>query len=387
MSLFAPLSAESRRKTVYGVSACALIVLVGFGVFAKNGWLPHTDALTGRKTGWFGKELPKNAGSTWNPLAAPSPTPTPQLSKEYIYAGQRLLAVEDANANAAPPADLAVWRPGVNSGTWWVLGGPGSQQVNYQYGTTGDVPSPGDYDGDGKTDFAVWRPGTQGQFFIHFSSDGTDLGPNYGTTGDKPIQADFDGDGKTDIAVYRSGTQSQWFIHRSSDGQDIAPQFGTTTDIPAPADYDGDGKADLAVWRPSTQTFWISRSSDSQVQQVTLGNANEDPVPGDYDGDGKADCALFDPTINTVTDTASPNWHILLSSTSQTSPTVQTHRWGTGTDTPVPNDYDGDGKVDLAVWRPGSQAWWYIINSHDGSIRSEAWGTTGDIPVPAYYRR
>ena len=43
-----------------------------------------------------------------NPFVpAALPSPTPQLSKEYIYAGSRLLAVEDANANAAPPADLA----------------------------------------------------------------------------------------------------------------------------------------------------------------------------------------------------------------------------------------------------------------------------------------
>ncbi|HYJ92813.1 MAG TPA: discoidin domain-containing protein, partial [Pyrinomonadaceae bacterium] len=33
-------------------------------------------------------------------LSAPSPSPTPQLSKEYIYAGSRLLAVEDANATS-----------------------------------------------------------------------------------------------------------------------------------------------------------------------------------------------------------------------------------------------------------------------------------------------
>ncbi len=44
-----------------------------------------------------------------NPFLEPTtPTPTPQLSKEYLYAGSRLLSVEDANANAAPPADLAV---------------------------------------------------------------------------------------------------------------------------------------------------------------------------------------------------------------------------------------------------------------------------------------
>ena len=50
--------------------------------------------------------------SSLNPFAEPPlPTATPQLSKEIIYAGSRMLTVEDANANVAPPADLAVWRP------------------------------------------------------------------------------------------------------------------------------------------------------------------------------------------------------------------------------------------------------------------------------------
>src|SRR5438445_5246973 len=118
MSLIPTLDPSKRKRLLYGASAFALLFLIGLGVFAKNGWLPHTDALSGKKTGWFGRVLSEpgaaatgSKASIWNPFAAPPPSPTPQLSKEYIYAGSRLLAVEDANANAAPPADLAVGRP------------------------------------------------------------------------------------------------------------------------------------------------------------------------------------------------------------------------------------------------------------------------------------
>lgn len=93
-------SGSKRSRLFYGAGALILVFLVGLGVLAANGWLPRTDSLTGKKTGWFGKELPENASSSWNSFAAPMPSGTPQLSKEYIYAGSRLLAVEDANAGS-----------------------------------------------------------------------------------------------------------------------------------------------------------------------------------------------------------------------------------------------------------------------------------------------
>ena len=77
-----------------------------------------------------------------NPFSpATLPSPTPQLSKEYVYAGSKLLAVEDAAANVSPPGDLAVWRP--STGVWYVLGGPGSTQTVSTWGQSGDVPAAG----------------------------------------------------------------------------------------------------------------------------------------------------------------------------------------------------------------------------------------------------
>ena len=136
-------NANRVEKRKWILISIALVLLLTVGVFAKQSWFPTTDAFTGKKIGWFGKQLPANASSSWNPFAAPLPTPTPQLSKEYIYAGSRLRGVEDANANAAPPADLAVRRP--SDGGWWVMGGQGSQQVMQNWGASGDDPVEGDY--------------------------------------------------------------------------------------------------------------------------------------------------------------------------------------------------------------------------------------------------
>jgi hypothetical protein len=106
---------SKRRKVIIGVSAFALVTLVVIGVFASNGWFPKTDPLSGKKTGWFGRPVsePGAVATGFNPNA-PMPSGTPQLSREYIYAaGSRLLAVEDANANAAKrvhPASVALTR-------------------------------------------------------------------------------------------------------------------------------------------------------------------------------------------------------------------------------------------------------------------------------------
>jgi predicted outer membrane repeat protein len=235
-----------------------------------------------------------------------------------------------------------------------------------------------DFDGDGKTDISVWRPG-DGVWYIRRSSDQvvTTQAWGLGSLDDYPVPGDYDGDGKTDIAVWRPG-DGIWYIYRSSD-QVVTTQAwgaGSLNDVPVPGDYDGDGKTDYAVWRPGDGVWYTYRSSDQVVttQAWGAGSLNDVPVPGDYDGDGKTDYAVWRPGDGV--------WYILRSS----DQVVTTQAWGLGSlgDIPMPGDYDGDGKTDIAVWRPGDGVW-YIWRSSDQEVVTQAWGAGSESDHPVCY--
>ena len=51
------------------------------------------------------------------------------------------------------------------------------------WGVSGDVPVIGDYEGDGKYDFAIWRP-SDSTWYVRKSSDGGGLYFTWGVAGD-----------------------------------------------------------------------------------------------------------------------------------------------------------------------------------------------------------
>ena len=72
-------------------------------------------------------------------------------------------------------------------------------------------------------------------------------------------------------------------------------------------------------------------------------------------------------------------WYSLLSSNNS----LKTQAWGTSGDQTVPADYDGDGKTDIAVWRPAN-ATLYELRSATNTLHALAWGTNGDVFASSY---
>ncbi len=94
------------------------------------------------------------------------------------------------------------------------------------------------------------------------------MSPNPGTNPQHIV--DFNGDGKTDFAVVRntgSGPNGQiaWFVQNNGGSGLQVVLWGIASDLFVPEDYDGDGKTDVAVWRrsstPGACAFWVQGST------------------------------------------------------------------------------------------------------------------------------
>jgi hypothetical protein len=89
----------------------------------------------------------------------------------------------------------------------------------------------------------------------------------------------------------------------------------------------------------------------------------------DFDGDGKSDYG-----VNRV-DGGNMSWYLQRSTGGFTGT-----NWGSASDIPVPGDYDGDNKWDIAIWRPGTPGIFYILQSGTNALQVVAFGQTGDDP-------
>ncbi|MFL6238505.1 MAG: FG-GAP repeat domain-containing protein [Actinomycetes bacterium] len=248
--------------------------------------------------------------------------------------------------------DLVVFRP--SNGDWYandLTTSPYSSTVHNvrtHFGTAGDVPVAADYNGDGLTDYAVFRPSTGNWYF----STGPTV--HFGTAGDIPVPGFYVDDNTLSLAVFRPST-GNWFIRGRQ-----PVHWGTPGDIPAPADLNTDGKEDVVVYRPSNG-MWYDRDDSRFTTQ--WGALHDIPVPGNYGAGGdipstQLSAATFRPSNGT--------WY---------EKDAGIEQFGRNGDVPVPMDHSGHCYSSPIVFRPSS-GFWYI----DG-VGALHWGAQGDVPI------
>jgi len=249
---------------------------------------------------------------------------------------------------------------------------------------TSGVNSPGrslnDYDGDGKADVCVYHSAL-GRWYAELSGDRYYADPWIGDVGMgwTPVAGDYDGDGLTDVAAYNR-SNGQWVIKFTSNGLVGDCWLGGAAFTAAPCDFDGDTLTDPMVYR-ETDGYVEGAASTKQYApcKLFLNVAGYQAVHGDFDGDGLADPAAYNRTTG--------RWVIGLSGSGYQLVTGEFG--GTGC-LPATADYDGDGKTDPAVYAPGT-GYWQVLFS--GSLETQGcytwWGggmgSLGGLPVPGDY--
>jgi large repetitive protein len=165
----------------------------------------------------------------------------------------------DANA----PEEMAVFTIVNGQGVWSIASGISPRTVTF--GQAGDIPEPGNYDGLGYDEIAVYRPST-GQFLV-LEPNGTTETLNLGVGGSKDLSSLVPVPGAYDNLTYFNSSEPE-----RTEAAVYDPKVGMYTilgpagvtytvsgflpgDIPAPADYLGSGSTQPAVFRPSTGQF------------------------------------------------------------------------------------------------------------------------------------
>lgn len=282
----------------------------------------------------------------------------------------------------------------------------------WRFGSMGQIPFLLDITGEGPTNLQLYDPGTQ---LMYTAGYGAPMGIGEANAYNIPVPGDYDGDGIGDLAVWN--TQSgNWYVRLSSQGGTVsklfwplsANQYGTVGIQGAQGDYDGDGKTDFAFFSPSTgwtisESYYGGSASGSSASGA--GNWVSNPstdisgyliagdvvTPGDFDGDGIADRAFYRQSTTAFAGTffvqnSSNNVEYGVIFPLIVWPSLPFSPGDVFNIIPIVKDWDGDWRSDMALYAfnttyPNRQALWGIVNTGNNTATAYRYGGPNDYPA------
>ena len=331
-----------------------------------------------------------------------SPILTPTFNLSTLTAGSSPQRNVAGDFNRDGIMDLAV-ADGSNNQVLVMLGnGDGTFQspVPYQVGTGPSTLIAADFDNDGKLDIAV-GDSDGGIFVLQGNGDGTfHLDPILSVAGAGPWDlavGDFNGDGRLDLAcVNRTDGTISIFLGNgdatfNGDGFFQPPATVATNADPAQmtvGDFNGDGILDIAVanfggFTGNTVSVFLGNGNGTFQAKVDydVSLAPLSIVAADFNGDGKLDLAVAD-SCGTSTPCGRPGLvSILLGNGDGTFQTHVDYPAGSFPYTIVAGDFNGDGKLDVAVSDLDSFQVTILAGVGDGTFQPSTVLSTSGSPV------
>jgi hypothetical protein len=273
-----------------------------------------------------------------------------------------------------------------------------SNEVQYTVSPGTSPPSSGS--GGTSVSIGVYRPST-GKWYLDVDMNGlwSGCGPDgcytFGANGDWPVAGDWNNDGVAEMAVFRPSTGTWYLDLNANDNLDSCSvdrcfgPFGMSGDLPVAGDWNGDGIARIGVFRPSNGKWYLDLNGNGRLDSCGVdgcygpfGMSGDLPVAGDWNGDGRVQIGVFRPSNG--------KWYLDLNGNGQwdgCSTDGCYGPFGVSGDLPVTGDWDGDGITQIGVFRPSTGKWYLDLNGN-GKLDScgvdgcyGPFGMSGDRPV------
>ena len=241
-----------------------------------------------------------------------------------------------------------------------------------------------DCNGDGNTDLIAMSYGGYTVFLGNGNGTFTALpAQNTGRISGKIVASDFNGDGTADLAV--SDLAHSVIVIYQGKGDGTFTETGTyplsaAAQSLAVADFNGDGYTDLVADNGSNVSVFLGKGDGTFQTGGTF--AADQPyfesttalniAVADFNGDGRLDLAVLNGGSSRV--------GILLGSGDGTFGSPNSFYVGTINDDLVAEDLTGDGKLDLAVSDQGSRAVRILAGNGDGTFQSAVTYSTVAVP-------